>query len=160
MGNMTENRLNTTIIAADMTIINSSIAAIAAKLPTGSLDENQRDTMLGMDVENKVFAEDAMNEIGISGTGIIPPFINATFMQNDLTLFEQLDVIEAALLNLLQKVSDLKRITADEAMTAANAIYKIYEMANLAGIPGAKQGYEKLKARYARQSANKAVGNA
>jgi hypothetical protein len=159
MSNITENRLNMTILAADITIINGAIATIAGKLPAGSLNEDQRKDMLSMDVDNKVFAEDCMNEIGISGTGIIPPFITPVNIQNDLTLFEQLDVIEAALLNLLQKVSDLKRITADEAMTLANAIYKMYEMANLAGVSGAKQAYDKLKARYARNNANPTVDN-
>ncbi len=159
MSNLTENRLNTTILAADITIINGAIATIAGKLPAGSLTEDQRRESLSMDVDNKVFAEDCINEVGISGTGIIPTFISPLFMQNDLTLFEQLDVIEANMQNLLQKVSDLKRIAADEAMTLAHAIYKMYEMANLAGIPGAKQGYDKLKARYARNNVNTPVDN-
>lgn len=159
MSNITENRLNTTILPADISIINNSIAAIAAKLPAGSLTPEQRITLLSMDVENKVFVEDCINEIGISGNGIIPPFITAANIQNDVTLFEQLDIIDAGLQNLVQKVSDLKRIAADEAMTASNAIYKVYEMANEAGIAGAKQGYDKLKARYARQGANTPISN-
>lgn len=97
MSNITENRINVTLSAADITTINASVAAIAGKLPNVSLDEDQRSHMLSMDVDNKIFAEDCLNEVNISGTGIIPTFINPVFLQNDLALYEQLDVIEASI---------------------------------------------------------------
>ncbi len=148
MSNLTENKLNLTLSAADITAINTSVAAITAKLPAGSLDEEQRKSYMAIDVANKVFSEDVVTEMNISGTGILPPFLNATFIQNDLTLFEQLDGVEANLQNLLQKIADLKRIAGHEAYGMATAVYKIYTAANFAGIPGAKQAYDKLKARY------------
>jgi hypothetical protein len=151
MGNISENKLNVVIAAADITIINNSISAIATKIPAGSLTPEQRASFLGMDVDNKIFVEDCINQIGISGAGIIPAFILPANLQNDLTGFEQMDVIEAALANLQQKVSDVKRIYADEAMTAANAVYKMFEMAAIAGVPNAQRAYEILKARYASQ---------
>lgn len=154
MSNITENRINVTLSTADITSINTSIAAIAGKLPNISLDENQRSQMLSMDVDNKIFAEDCMNEVTISGAGIIPAFINPAFLQNDLALYEQLDAIEASIENVLQKVKDVKRLAADEAMTVSNAIYKTFEMANLAGVLGAKQAYDKLSARYAKRNPN------
>ena len=157
MSNITENRINVTLSAADITTINSSVAAIAGKLPNVSLDEDQRSHMLGMDVDNKIFAEDCMNEVNISGSGIVPAFINPAFLQNDLALYEQLDVVEASLENLIQKIKDLKRLAADEAMTLSNAIYKTYEMANLAGVSGAKQAYDKLSVRYAKTNPNPKV---
>jgi hypothetical protein len=148
MGNITENKINTVIPAADITIFNTNIAAIAARLPAVTLTDEQRASLLSIDVDNKVFVEDCINELGISGTGIIPPFIIAANLQNDYTLFNQCDVLEAALVNLLQKVSDIKRIAADESMNTALVIYRTYDMANAAGISGAKQAFDKLKARY------------
>jgi hypothetical protein len=148
MGNLTENKLNTVITAADLTTINASITTITSKLPTGSLTDEQRASLKAIDVANKVFVEDVITEIGVSGTGIIPTFINPTFIQNDLTLFTQLDGIEANLLNLLQKISDLKRICGDEGYSMGLSAYKIYDAANQAGIPGAKQAYDKLKVRF------------
>jgi hypothetical protein len=145
MSNITENRLNTVLAAADIAAINTAITAITAKLPAGSLDDDQRHVLKSIDVNNKVFVEDTLIELGISGAGIIPAFINQAFIQNDLTLFEQLDGVEASLLNLLQKIADLKRISGHESYSAALTVYKIYEAANLAGIPGAKQAYDKLK---------------
>lgn len=148
MSNILENKLNQTFTAIIMTMIKDNIVEILDAMPDGTLTPEERSSLLGMDVDNKVFAEDCANEIGISGAGIIPPFISAVNLKNDIDFFEQLDVIEAQLSNAVQIVSDLKRICAHEAMTTANAIYKMYEMANLAGIPGAKQGYDKLKERY------------
>lgn len=151
MSNLTENKLNTILSAGDISVINAAIADIAGKLPTASLTEGQRDSLKGIDVDNKVFVEDVITEIGISGAGIIPPFINGSLIQTDLTLFSQLDALESSLANLLQNISDLKRIAADEAYSMSTAIYKMYEAANAAGIPGAKQSYDKLKIRYEKQ---------
>jgi len=57
-------------------------------------------------------------------------------------------VVEASLLNLLQKISDLKRLSGDEAYSMSLSAYKIFDAANQAGIPGAKQAYDKLKIRF------------
>ena len=157
MSNITENKLNTTLAAADITTINTAVTTITSKLPAGSLTDEQRASLKAIDVANKVFVEDVITEVGVSGTGIIPPFINPVFIQNDLTLFEQLDTIEASILNLLQKIADLKRIAGDEAYSTALAVYRIYDAANTAGIPGAKQGYDKLKPRFDAQNSS---GNA
>ena len=148
MSNLTENRIDTILSEAGLSTIKTGIAAIAAELPAGTLDEQQRKSYRAIDVSNKVFCEDAVTEISISGAGIMPPFISAVSIQKDLTLFEQLDGVEASLQNVMQKIADLKRIAGHEAYNMAAAAYKIYSAANAAGIPGAKQAYEKLKPRF------------
>ena len=152
MSNLTENKLNTIIDVADLATIATSITTITSKLPAGSLTEEQREALKSIDVNNKVFVEDVIIELGISATGIIPVFITPAYIQTDLTLFEQLDGIEANLENLLQKIADLKRIAGDEAYSMALASYKIYDSANQGGIPGAKQAYDKLKVRFDSQN--------
>jgi len=148
MGNLTENRLNATIAATEIAAINATIASITTKLPVASLDDSQRSAFKAMDVNNKIFTEDVLTELAVSGAGIVPPYINATFIGNDMALYEQMDGIEAALQNLLQKVTDIKRIAGHEAYTAALSVYRMYDAANNAGIPGAKQGYDKLRERF------------
>ncbi len=148
MGNITENKLNAVIVAADITAINTSINTIATKLPVGSLTDEQRTALKSIDIGNKIFVEDALIELVASGAGIVPAFINQAFIQNDLTLFEQLDAIEASVLNIQQRITDLKRISGDEAYTAALAVYRIFDGANVAGVPNAKQAYERLKVRF------------
>ena len=159
MGNITENKINVTLTAVQMTTIATAVNSIAAIIPEATLTEEQRQTKLSMDVDNKILVEDTITEVGISGAGIIPPFILIGSVKNDLDVFEQLDVIDAMVDNLSQKIKDAKRTAADEAMTAANAIYKLYEMAALVGIPGAQQGYDKLKARYKKQGPNPPLVN-
>lgn len=148
MGNLTQNRLNVILTPVAVTGINTNIAAVATQLPAGSLTDEERAGFKAIDVDNKVFVEDVIIEMGISGTGIIPPFLSSAIIQNDLTLFGQLDAIESNINNLLRRVSDLKRICGSEGYDNALAVYRIYEAANFAGIPGAKESYEKLKARF------------
>ena len=152
MANLTENKLNTIISAADLATIATSINTIASKLPAGSLTDDQRLSFKGIDIENKIFVEDVITELQVSGTGIIPVYINSSFIQNDLALFEQLDGVETNLKNVLQKISDLKRIAGDEAYGMALATYRMYDGANQAGISGAKQSYDKLKMRFDAQT--------
>ena len=148
MGNITENKLNLVITPADLTAINTSIAAINAKLPAGSLTDDQRMNLKSINVDNKVFVEDAIVEMTVNGAGLLPAFLNATHLQNDITLFNQLETIESGLNTLLQRVSDLKRIAGDEAYTGGFTVYRIFESANSAGLNQAKQPYEKLRARF------------
>lgn len=150
MANLTENRLNAVIPATDITTIDTAITTINSKIPQASLTPEQRLSAQSMNVDNKVLVEDAINELGISGAGIMPPFISATFMQTDLTLFEQLDRVEMALDNAKARVSDAKRVAANEAVSMAQLVYKLYVAAESAGIPGAKQAVERLSERYQR----------
>ena len=151
MSNLTENRLNTVLSAAQITDINTAIAGIISTLPTGSLTDAQRDSFKAIDVANKIFVEDTISELETGNSDIIPAYIKAEYIKNDKQLFEQLDNIEISLLNVLQIITDLKRIAGDEAYSMSLAVYKIYAAANAAGIPGAKQAYEHLKARFEAQ---------
>ena len=156
MANLTQNRLNVTLTAAAITSINTSITSISSQLPAGSLTDDERNSFKAIDVNNKIFVEDTLTEMSISSSGIIPPFLNSSNILNDLTFFEQLDSIESNITNLLRKVADLKRICGSESYDNALAVYRIYEAANLAGIPGAKESYSKLNARFA--SSNTGAG--
>lgn len=154
MGNITENKINQILTAADIAAISTSIAAIDAKLPKGSLTDDQRANLKAINVDNKVFVEDAITEIIANGAGIIPTFISAVNIQNDITLFDQLDAVESSLNTLLRKISDIKRIVGDEGYTGGLVAYHLFEGANLAGINTAKESYEKLKVRFNNQGGN------
>ncbi len=153
MGNLTENRIDTVFADAALSEIKDSITAIEDLFPEGSLTDDERSSFKAIDVNNKIFVEDVINELGISGAGIIPAFIKPVYIKNDFTLFEQLDIIESNMTNMLRRISDLKRIAGSEAYDYSLTVYRIYESANLAGIPGAKESYEKLKARFDAQNA-------
>lgn len=153
MANLTQNRLNVTLTTAVVTGINTNLAAVAAQLPAVTLTDEERSSFKAIDVNNKIFVEDTLTEMAISSAGIIPPFLNSAVIQTDLTFFEQLDALESNITNLLRKVSDLKRICGSESYDYSLAVYRIYEAANFAGISGAKESYDKLKARFEQNNA-------
>jgi len=149
MSNLTENKINVVLAVADVAAMNTSVATILSKIPANtSLTDEQRLSYNAIDVANKVFAEDCLVEAQQNGTGILPPYLNLPNLQNDLTVFNQLDQIESALTNALQRITDAKRIAGHEAYGVANKVYRAFQSANEAGIPNAKTSYEKLKARY------------
>lgn len=151
MSNLTENRIDTVLSETQIQSINMSIKQITETLPLGSLSEEQRSSLKSIDVNNKVFVEDTIKVLQAGNGDIMPSFIKAESMKNDLQLFEQLDQVEKQLQNVLQKVGDVKRIAGEEAYSMALAVYKIFTAANAAGIPGAKQAYDTLKPRFEAQ---------
>jgi len=153
MANLTQNRLNTTLTATAVTSISTNLAAVASQLPAVTLTDEERSSFKAIDVNNKIFVEDTITEMAVSGAGIIPPFLNSAIIQTDLTFFEQLDALESNITNLLRKVSDLKRICGSESYDYALAVYRIYEAANFGGILGAKESYDKLKVRFEKSNA-------
>lgn len=149
MSNLTENKINVVIAPADIDIITNSISIIIEKIPENTtLTEAQRVKYNAIDVDNKVFAEDCLTEAKANGGEILPPYINLTFMQNDLTVFEQLDHLESNLRNALRRVTDAKRIAGHEAFSQTNLIYKAFKSAHESGIANATSSYLKLKERY------------
>lgn len=151
MANITENRINLTIAAADLTAIAAAINTINTKLPfLQALTDEERAALLGLDVNNKVFVDEALDEM-TNNDSILPAFINTANLNNDIKLFEQLSTLESTLSNLLTKISDTKRIAGHEAYAVALTAYNMYGMASSAGIPNARQSYDRLKTRFSGQ---------
>lgn len=149
MSNLSENRLNVVLAAADVTAINTSIATILSKVPANTtLTDEQRLAYNAINVANKVFADDCLVEAQANGAGILPGFINLVNLQNDLAVFNQLDTISSALNNALQRIEDAKRIAGHEAYAQSTNIYSSFKQAHESGIPNATTSYTKLKARF------------
>lgn len=158
MANITLNRLSTTISPADDTALGAAGGQIESIINTYclSLDDDERKSLFSLDVENKVFVEECLNEAKNHG-GPLPAYVQVAEMDKDLTLFNQLDGIEANLNHVAQKVSDTKRLAGHEAYALALMIYKLYEAAALAGVPDAKASFDRLKARFAAQGGGSPV---
>jgi hypothetical protein len=153
MANIMKNRLNTVLSQNAVNQINDSLQNVLQQLPEKgnvTLTDDDRYTLASLDVDNKAFVEDAIAETLARGAGIIPAFITGEMMQVDLTLFSQLDRVHGTLLDVLQRVEDMRRIAASEAYGAAGTVYGIFDTAAQAGLPGAQAAYDKLKARYKR----------
>ena len=69
-------------------------------------------------------------------------------LDKDIIKSEIVPYLPLAKTCLLRRVSDLKRICGSESYDNGLEVYRIYEAATMAGIPGAKESYEKLKQRF------------
>jgi hypothetical protein len=151
MPNITENRLNTVISAADEAALGTAGTTLETILAfLIALTDDERKSLFGLDVQNKVFVEEALQEID-ANSGVLPPYIGSATLKTDLDLYNQLDGLESRLSNLLQKISDTKRLAAHEAYSAALTAYKLFEAAHDAGIPNATNSYLRLRQRFQNQ---------
>ena len=148
MANITDNRLSLTISPADLTTVNTAGQTIATTLSfLIALTEEERERLFGVNVNNKVFIEEAFEEAQNNGT-ILPGYIQVAELEKDLTLFNQLGDLLSYLRNLLQKMEDTQRLAGHEAYALSLAIYQLYKSAAEAGIPGAAASYERLRERF------------
>ena len=148
MGNVNENRVDITIADTAMQRIDDACDDILNSIPDVSLTDEERNSMVSMDVDNKVFADDVWTEIQGPARNIIPAYVDTARYRNDLTLAEQADAISAKLAVVVRRVSDLHRIASSETMATASLVYNLILAANKAGVSGAKEPAEKLKRRY------------
>ena len=72
-------------------------------------------------------------------------------MQNDMSLFTQLDEIIILTKQLLEKLEDTQLLAGSEAYVGALAVYKLIGSASDAGVPGADAIYDQLRQRFAGQ---------
>ena len=148
MANVNNNRLDKIIDEATLVRINDGVASLLGLLPEASLTDEERGSMVSMDVDNKVFADNVLIEAQGPAKNILPAFIDLKTFENDLTLAEQAEAIASKFAELSRRVSDIHRIASSETMATASLIYNLIQAANKAGVSGAKEPYDKLKKRY------------
>lgn len=148
MANVTENRVNTTIPVATFSALKTQIKSMGTSMPfLVTLSDAQRKSYFSLDVSNKVFVEEALDEL-VNNGAMMPAVVDASFIKNDLELFEQLDTLESMLTNMLNLVIDTKRTAAHEAYTNALMVYKLFGLFSASAVPEAKQSYDRLSRRF------------
>jgi hypothetical protein len=150
MANITNNFINSVLSPADLTTIDTSVTTIDTTIGPVShtLTDEERASYFSLDVNNKVFVQEALQEANLNGS-ILPSAINVGFLFNDITLFDQMDEIESALEGLLRKVRDSKRVAGHEAYVMALTIYTMFKSLAAVGVPGAQQSADRLGERFA-----------
>jgi hypothetical protein len=151
MSNLTNNRLNVTATAVQVSSAKNAIQTVAANLPfLIGLTSEERITLPAIDINNKAFTEDAINA-GLNNSTLIPSYVSVPNMQTDLTLFTQLDEVIMVTKQLLEKLEDTQLLAGSEAYASALTLYKLFGSAADAGMPGADAVYNQLKQRFADQ---------
>ena len=146
-----QNRINTVLTPGEMQSIKDCINTLIKLLPDGgslTLTGDEKGQLAALDVDNKIFVEDVINECTNNGAGIIPALISPQLIESDLRLFEQMDQLHSMLMKAIECVENLRRVAASEAYALSNVIYKIFAVAAGSGIANANSSYEKLRARY------------
>ena len=151
MSNLTNNRLNTTATDPQIATVKTAVQTINTNLPflVGLTDE-ERKALPAINVNNKVFTEDAINA-AVNNPALIPSYVSIPNMQNDLNLFSQLDEVIGIVNQLCEKLEDTRMLAGAEAYVAALTVYKLFGSAADAGVPGADAIVTQLKARFASQ---------
>lgn len=148
MSNLTNNRINTTMTAAQVAAVKTALQTIYTNMPfLLGLTIDERRFLPKINVSNKAFAEDAISAV-VNNPGSIPAYLNGAQMQNDMTLFTQLDEFAVLTRQLLEKIEDTQMLAGSEAFVSSLASYKIFASAAEAGIPGADVIYAALKRRF------------
>lgn len=150
MANISTNLLNAVLTATEQTAVQAAITTIGTTLAPVQhpLTDEERASYLALDVNNKVFSEDALEEATVNGA-MLPTAVNVTHLSNDLELYDQLDGIESQMENELRKVKDAKRVVGHEAYAMALTIYTLFRSLAAVGVPGAQQSADRLAARFA-----------
>src|SRR3954468_12544027 len=151
MANLTNNRINISATAAQITAVKTALQTISTNLPflTG-LTIEERTALPAINVTNKAFTEDAINA-GVNNAALIPSYVSVPNMQNDLLLFSQLDEIIGVVKQLLEKLEDTQLLAGSEAYTSAFTLYKLFTSASEAGVAGSDAVVTQLKQRFAGQ---------
>jgi hypothetical protein len=154
MSNITINRINVVMTAAQITKVKNAILDIKTNMPfLIGLNVDERIQLPKISVVNKAFTEDAINAV-TNNAEILPSYLSPVSMQNDLTLFNQCDEIASLLRQVLERVDDTQMLAGSEAYVAALTAYKLFGAAADAGLAGSDAIYDQLKVRFAGQGNN------
>jgi hypothetical protein len=154
MSNLLNNRVSTTATPVQVTAVKAAFQTIITNLPfLVGLTADERKSLTSIDVSNKAFTEDAINA-GVNNATLVPTYISIPNIQNDLTLFAQLDEISGLANQLCERIEDTKMLAGSEAYAAALTLYKSFGSAADAGVPGTDSIVEQLKKRFTNTAAN------
>ena len=159
MSNLTNNRLNITATAAQITAVKTALQTINTNMPfLIGLTVYERIALPAIHVNNKSFTEDAINA-AVNNPSLVASYLSVPNMQNDMALYTQLDEIKGLVNQLLEKIEDTQLLAGSEAYVSGLAFYKLVSAAAVAGVPGADAVSDLLRARFAGQggTAKKAV---
>jgi hypothetical protein len=150
MSNLSNNRINITATAAQITAVKAAFQTILTNLPfLIGLTTDERTSLPKMNVNNKAFAEDSINA-GANNAAMVPSYLSVPNMQNDLTLFNQLDELEGLANQLCERIRDTRILAGSEAYVSALALYRLFGSAAEAGVPGADAIVAQLRERFIR----------
>lgn len=148
MANLTNNRIDIEATTAQITATKAALQSIDTNLPfLIGLTADEKGVLPAIDVDNKIFAEDAINA-GVNNAAMLPAYISVSSIQTDMNLFNQLDELIPMMRQALEKLEDTRFLAGSEAYTTALMLYKLFIAAADGGVPGADAIVAQLRARF------------
>ncbi len=159
MSNLMNNRISTTLTTEQREAVMQAFQTIFSNLPfLLGLTVEERVSLPKINVNNKVFTQDALNEME-QNAEMLPSFMQAEPMRNDLTLYNQLDPILSMARQLVEKLEDTQMLAGSEAYISALSAYRLFGAAAAAGIGGADTVYDSLRSRFAQSNTEQNTNN-
>jgi hypothetical protein len=149
--NENNNRVQRCISAAEFATITGLINDLERLLLpyTVGLTPDERKALPKINVDNRMFIQDALNEMKLpSSANIMPAFFKSLDVEVDLTMFDQCENLAARLTSLAGKVDNTRLLSGSEAFTSGLTFKKLADAAEAAGVPGADQTARKLRERF------------
>ena len=123
MSNLTNNRLNITATAAQITAVKTALQTINTNMPfLIGLTVDERIALPAIDVNNKAFTEDAINA-AVNNPSLVASYLSVPNMQNDMALYTQLDEIKGLVNQLLEKIEDTQLLAGSEVYVSGLAFF-------------------------------------
>ncbi|PIY04611.1 MAG: hypothetical protein COZ21_06175 [Bacteroidetes bacterium CG_4_10_14_3_um_filter_31_20] len=144
----TQNLVSASLPPADKTAVQTSIQAIATKLPfLISLTNDERKGGIKLGDKTVAFIAKAIGYAQSNPT-LVPGYTNLIEIQKDYSLQKDLIDIQQWMAGLLQKIEDTQQEAGVEALTGVLAFYQAVRVASEKDVPGARAIYEDLKQRF------------
>ena len=148
MGNLNENRINAILSDLDVDKILNALDDAIAVVPDVALTDEERKSMVSMDVDNRIFAENVLTELDNGADALLPSYVIKDNLRKDLAFSNQMLRVASKVALLERRVSDAARVANGEAMTFSSLTYNLLKAASNAGISGTKEPAMRLAERY------------
>ena len=155
--NINFNHANATVTAANMTSVKGFLSNASGVTPfILNLTAEEKRSLMTMNVDNKVFAEDALT-VARNNPTLVPPMVNVADWERDYNIFNQMEELILLVDQYRSKLRDTQMLAGAEAYAAARALYKYLEMAKDMGVSGADTAYRLLEPRFEKSSTSPTI---
>lgn len=149
--NENNNRVAAAFTDAELAQILMGLQSVEALLQPYmvGLSPEERMALPKINVDNKAFAEDAINTMrDTTAAQILPAFLKPDDAEADLKMFDQLEQIYTRLTVITGRVESTRILAGSEAYTTALSFKRLADAAEMAGVPGANVIAARLRERF------------
>ncbi len=143
-----DNQISATLQQQEVDNLRNQVQSIRAMLPfLVNLTAEERRTYPKMGDKTLAFVTKAL-EYARDNYHLVPPYLNVSEFEKDMTLVQQLHSILRPLRSLLESLDDTAMLAGSESYSAALTFYQSVKLAKSMNVPGIDSIYEDLQARF------------